>query len=459
MAIGRRKQQHQEDFWIAVNDLPRSEGHVFYGKLNQLLREAGFDQHVESLCEPYYHDRMGRPGIPPGVYFRMLLVGYFEGIGSQRGIAWRCADSLSLRDFLGVRLGRETPDHSSLTRTRDRLPHSVHAAVFQFVLRVADEKGLLKGKTVGVDATTLEADAAMKSIVRRDTGEDWQEYVQRLMQEAGQLEEGQQASAEEIARFDRQRKDKKVSNDEWRSETDSDSRITKMKDGRTHLAYKAEHLVDLDTELILAAEVYHADAADVDTIGPTISQAQDNLLSAESDAEIEEAVADKGYSANETLAELEFTEGLRTYIVEPKRAQRRNWKNKPDEERRAVTNNRRRVRGERGRSLQRQRSEKVERSFAHVCETGGSRRTWLRGIEKVRKRYLMSAMARNLGLILRALFGVGTARSLQGEGGLADALYLALIHALSAVLRMLLPTHPPSQYKKQLPLPQFAVAA
>jgi hypothetical protein len=214
-----------------------------------------------------------------------------------------------------------------------------------------------------------------------------------------------------------------------------------MKDGRTHLAYKAEHVVDLDTELILAAEVYHADAADVDTIGPSISQAQDNLLRAESDAQIEEAVADKGYAGNETLAELEFTEGLRTYVVEPKRAHRRNWKNKPPEERRAVTNNRRRARGQRGRALQRERSEKVERSFAHVCETGGSRRTWLRGIEKVKKRYLTSAIARNLGLIMRALFGIGTARSMQGEGGLADALYSSLFNLLAALKRLLMRTN------------------
>ena len=458
MALGRRKQQRQEDFWIPVNELPRSEGHVFYRQLNQLLREAGFDQHVESLCESYFHDTLGRPGIPPGIYFRMLLVGYFEGISSQRGIAWRCADSLSLREFLGVPLSENTPDHSSLTRTRDRLPLAVHTAVFQFVLRVADEQGLLKGKTVGVDATTLEANAAMKSIVRRDTGEDWQEYVGRLMVEAGQIEEGQEPTVEEIARFDRKRKDKKVSNEEWQSETDPDSRITKMKDGRTHLAYKAEHAVDLDTELILAAEVYHADAADVDTIGPTINQAQDNLLQAESDAQIEEAVADKGYAANETLADLEFTEGLRTYVVEPKHAHRRNWKNKPEEERRAVTNNRRRARGQRGRALQRQRSEKVERSFAHVCETGGSRRTWLRGIEKVKKRYLMSAVARNLGLIMRALFGIGTARSLQGEGGLVDAFYFSLINAWTALQRLLVPIHHPTK-QKPTPTDSFAIAA
>ncbi len=440
MALGRRKAQRQADFWIAVDELPRSEGHVFYSKLNQLLREAGFDEFVERLCEPYYHDTMGRPGIPPGVYFRMLLVGYFEGLGSQRGIAWRCADSLSLREFLGIPLGEETPDHSSLTRVRDRLPLSVHTAVFQFVLRVADAQGLLKGKTVGVDATTLEADAAMKSIVRRDTGEDWQAYVRRLMQEAGQIEPGDEPTAEEIARFDRKRKDKKVSNQEWQSETDPDSRITKMKDGRTHLADKAEHAVDLDTELILAAEAYHADAADVDTIGPSLSQAQDNLIQAESDAEIEEAVADKGYSKNETLADLEFTEGLRTYVAEPKQTHRRNWKNKPSEQRQAVANNRRRVKGKRGRALQRKRSEKVERSFAHVCETGGSRRTWLHGLEKVRKRYLMSAMAHNLGLVLRHLFGIGTARSLQGKGGLADDLYLVLLNTRTALARLMTPT-------------------
>ena len=311
-----------------------------------------------------------------------------------------------------------------------------------------------QGKTVGVDATTLEADAAMKSIVRRDTGEDWQEYVRRLMQEAGQIEEGEEPTAEEIARFDRKRKNKKVSNQEWQSETDPDSRITKMKDGRTHLAYKAEHVVDLDTELILAAEVYHADAADVDTIGSSLNQAQDNLIQAESDAGIEEAVADKGYAKNETLAELEFTEGLRKYIVEPRYAQRRNWKNKPAEERRAVLNNRRRVKGKRGRALQRQRSEKVERSFAHVCETGGSRRTWLCGIEKVSKRYLISAMARNLGLVLRHLFGIGTPRSLQGEGDLADNLQLALLNILTTLGRLPTPTNrtPPQKPTAHQPL-------
>jgi transposase len=437
MALGRCKKERQQDFWISTDHLPRSEGHVFYRRLNELLLEADFDRFVESLCVAHYHDTMGRPGIPPGTYFRMLLIGYFEGIGSQRGIAWRCADSLSLRDFLGVPLTEQTPDHSSLTRVRDRLSLSIHKAVFQFVLHVAEEKGLLKGKTVAVDATTLEANAAMKSIVRRDTGEDWQEYVKRLMLESGEIEEGDEPSDDEIARFDRKRKDKKVSNQEWRSETDPASRITKMKDGRTHLAYKAEHVIDLDTELMLAAEVYPADQADVDTIGPSVAAAPDHLIQAESDTDIEEAVADKGYHKNETLSDLEFTEGLRTYVAEPKQTHRRNWKNKPEEQRQAVLNNRRRTKGKRGRALQRKRSERVERSFAHVCETGGSRRTWLRGIEKVRKRYLMSAMARNLGLVMRRLFGFGTARSLQAEGGLAGSLHVAWFDMQSALARLI----------------------
>ena len=193
----------------------------------------------------------------------MLLVGYFEGIGSQRGIAWRCGDSLSLREFLGTPLTEDTPDHSSLTRVRDRLPLTIHEAVFQLVLKLVAEKGLLKGKTVAVDSTLLEANAAMKSIVRRDTGEDWNEYLRRLLKEQEGVEN---PTDEELRRFDRRRKDKHVSNEEWMSPTDQDSRIAKMKDGRTHLAYKAEHVVDLETEVVLAASIRHADAGDTDTL-------------------------------------------------------------------------------------------------------------------------------------------------------------------------------------------------
>ena len=425
MALGKRKDQQQE-MWVATTSLPKSEGHVFYRKLNQLLAEADFDREVEKCCRPYYHSHMGRPSIPPGVYFRMLLVGYFEGIGSQRGIAWRCGDSLSLREFLGVPLTEDTPDHSSLTRVRDRLPLEVHEAVFQLVLQLAAEKGLLKGKTVAVDSTLLEADAAMKSIVRRDTGEDWNAYLRRLLKDEQGIEN---PTDEELRRFDRQRKNKRVSNEEWMSSTDADSRIAKMKDGRTHLAYKAEHVVDLKTEVILAASIRHADEADVDTMMDSVMEAQTNLWEAGINVEIDEAVGDKGYHSTDTV-ELADALSIRTYIPEPKRKgnEKRNWRGVPEEKRRAVINNRRRTKRAKSKRLQRLRSERAERSFAHVCDTGGSRRTWLWGLEKVQKRYLVAAVARNLGLVMRKLFGMGSARGQQAEGGLVCVVLLAWLH-------------------------------
>ena len=266
MALGRRNDERQGELWIATPSLPVSPGHAFYVKLNELLAEGGFDEWVEKLCEPYYAKR-GRPSIPPGVYFRMLLVGYFEGIGSQRGIAWRCSDSLSLRKFLGMAPTEESPVHASLSVIRERLPtEEVHKAVFLWVLTLAREKKLLDGRTLGVDSTTLEANAAMKSIVRRDTEEDWQEYVTGLMRAEGVIEPDEKPTIDEIKRFDKTRPNKKVSNDEWKSPTDEDSRIAKMKDGRTHLAYKAEHAVDLSTEMIVAAEIYPADYGDTLTL-------------------------------------------------------------------------------------------------------------------------------------------------------------------------------------------------
>jgi transposase len=381
MALGKRRDEQQE-MWVATTSLPKSQGHVFYRKLNEVFAEAGFDRMAEDLCRPYYHERIGRPSIPPGVYFRMLLVGYFEGLGSQRGIAWRCADSLSLRDFLGVPLVEDTPDHSSLTRVRDRLPLEVHVAVFDWALRLVAEKGLMPGKTVAIDSTFLEANAAMKSIVRRDTGEDWNEYLRRLMQEREGVEN---PTDEELRRFDRTRKDKRVSNEEWVSKTDPDSRIAKMKNGETHLAYKAEHVIDLETEVVLAASIRPANEADVDTMVDSLVEAQVNLSEAGVDVEIEEAVGDKGYHATDTI-ELAESLNIRTYIPERKQTGKRNWRDVPEEKRRAVINNRRRVRRAKSKRLQRKRSERVERSFAHICETGGARRSWLHGLEKVQKR-------------------------------------------------------------------------
>jgi transposase len=411
MSMGRWQADHQADLWVPTAELPRSPGHAFYDKLNRLLAEAHFDRYVEDLCREYYADGAGRESIPPGVYFRMLFVGYFEALDSQRAIAWRCADSLSLRAFLGIPLGEATPDHSSLTKIRQRLPLDVHERVFIRVLALAQEKKLLRGKTVALDATTLEANAAMKGIVRKDTGEDWKEYLKRLLAEQGV----ENPTDEEARRFDKGRK-KKVSNREWESPADPDSRITKMKDGTTHLAYKAEHVVDLDSELVLAASVHTADQSDPSTLVGSVLKAQVNLVLAGSEQEVEEAVADKGYHKAETLADCQRC-NTRTYIPEP-RGKEYNWADKPEAWRKATAANRRRIKGARSKRLQKRRSELVERSFAHVCETGGGRRTWLRGLVNVTKRYVVQVAAHNLGLLMRKLFGVGKPRALQGAGGL-----------------------------------------
>ncbi len=417
MAMGKRRQR-QESLFITAEDLPRSDGHPFYGKLNGLLAEAGFDRWIERRCRRYYEqeEKRGKPSIPPGVYFRMLLIGYFEGIDSQRGIAWRCADSLSLRTFLGVPLGEVTPDHSTMSVTRKRLGAEVFDEVFRFVLRIADEKRLLSGKAVGVDSTTLEANAAMKSIVRRDTGEDWKQYVTRLMHEDGAIDADTEPSDEEIRRYDKKRK-KTASNEDWVSKTDPDARITKLKDGRTHLAYKAEHVVDLESEILLAAEILPADHADQQTLVDSVIEARVNLEAAESEVAVQEVAADKGYHADATL-ELAADLDMRTYIPEPKRKDDRVWTDKPDEVRRAVQNNRRRMSRAKGKRLGRLRSERVERSFAHVCDTGGSRRTWIRKLEEVTKRYRIAAAAHNLARIMFKLLGIGKPRALQAPADL-----------------------------------------
>ncbi len=423
MALGRRGGV-EEGLWIPTTELPRSPGHPFYERVNRVLAEAGFDRFVEELCRPHYAAVQGRPSVPPGTYFRMLMVGYFEGIDSQRGIAWRCSDSLALREFLGLAMAERAPDHSSLTVIRQRLPLDLHEEVFAFVLRILVERGLYDGKTLAVDATMLEANAAMKSIVRRDSGEGWKQYIKRLAQEAGI----ENPTEEDARRLDRKRK-KRVSNKDWESKTDSDSRIAKMKDGRTHLAYKAEHVIDLESEVIVAATIYPADRSDGETLLQSVSQAQEAVARAGSDAFAAEVVADKGYHKAQTLAECAAYD-LRTYIPERTERRPRRWTDKPAGWRDAFHANRRRVRGGRSRRLQRLRSERVERSFAHVCNTGRARRTWLRGTEDVQKRYLVTLAGRNLTVLMRAIFGIGTPRSLQG---LAPAVFAALC-ALGAAL-------------------------
>src|SRR5712692_6902516 len=408
MAMGTRKRERQEELWIATSEVVRTPGNAFYDRLNAILEKHKFDQRVEHLCRRFFKkSAYGRPSLAPGVYFRTLLVGYFEGLDSERGIAWRSADSLSLRKFLGYALDQETPDHSTISRTRRLYWVETHKAVFRWVLKILVEEGLLCGQTVSIDATTLEANAALKSIVRRDSGQSYDEYLKELAQAAG-LEH---PTREQLARFDRKRK-KKGSNQEWKSPSDADARITKMKDGRTHLAHKAEHAVDLSSGALLAVTLQPANDGDTTTIHKTLEEAQS--ASREINARgVEEVVADKGYHSGAVLQHL-HGEDVRSYIPEPDRGPR-NWdgEGKAVEQKR-VYGNRRRVRGARSKRLQKLRSELTERSFAHLYETGGMRRVHLRGRENILKRLLVHGAGFNLSLILRKTLGVGKPRQLQG---------------------------------------------
>ncbi len=413
MSMGKRERERQSDLWLPTTDLAQSPGHPFYERLNSVLREAEFDSRAEELCRPYYAKGKGRPSVPPGVYFRMLLVGYFEGISSERGIAWRCADSLALRSFLGFALDESTPDSSSLCRIRQRLDVEVHQAVFQMVLEILEKHGLLRGKTIGIDATTLEANAALRSIVRRDDGAGYEEFLERLAKESGI----ETPTRSDLAKIDKKRP-RKGSNDDWTHPHDPDAQITKMKDGRTHLAHKSEHAVDMDSGAVMAVTLHGGAAGDTKTLSITMEAACEQSLALGKDLP-QEWVADKGYHCNETMELMEELD-LRSYISEPDRGRRR-WKGKATA-RDGTYANRRRIRGNRGRSLMRQRGERVERSFAHCLETGAMRRTWLRGHANILKRYLVHVAGFNLGLIMRQLFGAGTPRRAAGLGGFAQRL-------------------------------------
>jgi len=409
MAMGQREGERQMPLWIAGTDLPSGPGHPFYKRLNTILAKHGFDRFVEELCAPYYAEKMGRPSIPPGVYFRMLLVGYFEGIDSERGIAWRCADSLSLRESLGYGLDESTPEHSSVSRTRRLISLETHQEVFAWMLGMLADEDLLEGKTLGVDATTLEANAALRSIVRRGTGESYREFLTHLAKASGI----ETPTLSDLKRIDKDRKGK-GSNDDWEHPHDPDAKIAKMKDGRTHMAHKAEHAVDMETQAIVAVTVQGADQGDTETLGKTLSEAAQNLEQVGEEhggkvQPVQELVADKGYHSNDALRDMGELE-IRTYVSEPERGRRR-WKGKQAEQD-AVYGNRRRIRGARGKRLMRKRGEFLERSFAHVYGTGGMRRTHLRGRRNILKRVLIHSAAFNLSLVMRKLIGAGTPRGL-----------------------------------------------
>jgi transposase len=406
MAMGREGDR-QGDLIVTWAEMPRSPGHVFYDRLQEVLIAGGFDRFVETTCQPYYAPHMGAPSVPPGRYFRMHMVGYFEGIGSERGIAWRCSDSMSLRDFLRLENREKVPDHSWLSKTRVRLPHEVHETVFGWVLKLVAEQGLVKGKRIGVDASTMEANAALRTIVRRDDGRTYREMLTQMAKESGI----ETPSADDLVRIDRNRKGKKLSNAEWTSKTDPGAKIAKLKDGRTHLAYKPEHAVDLDTGIIVAAALHPADNGDTTTIAGTLATAEKNLAqinTAPTQDKPSELIADKGYHARAVLKGLDGGP-WKTRIAEPKRPGLSRWHG-DDKARVAVYANRTRLGSGVGKQAMRRRAELVERSFAHNLDRGGMRRTWLRGRDNVHKRYLVHVAGHNLGILMRLLIGAGTPR-------------------------------------------------
>jgi transposase len=422
MGMGTRKdRQRQEQLWVTHTELAEAPGHPFYKRLNELLDGEKFDAFCERECAQFYAKNNGRPSLTPGTYFRLLLIGYFEGIDSERGIAWRAADSLGLRTFLRVGLDEQTPNHSTISRTRRLIDVETHRKVFLWVLGVIADRGLLKGKTVGVDATTLEANAAMRSIVRRDNGASYEEFLTGLARQSGI----ETPTREDLARIDRKRQ-KKTSNQEWVSPTDPDARVAKMKDGSTHLAHKAEHAVDMTSGAVIAVTLQAADEGDTTTIQETLAETAGNLAhliereAKKTPAEeprvsldpLAEIVADKGYHSNDAVLHVQQAQG-RSYIPEPKRGQRR-WAGKADEQK-AVYANRRRVQGNYGKQLLKKRGELIERSFAHCYETGAMRRVYLRGRENILKRQLIHIGAFNLSLIFRQTLGAGTPRQLRNR--------------------------------------------
>lgn len=414
MAMGRRERARQDDLWVMTADLPGSAGHPFYDRMNRTLSEAKFDEFVQKACRKFYADKMGRPSLAPGIYFRCLLIGYFEGIDSERGIDWRCADSLSLRRFLGLGLTGNTPDHSTISRTRRLIDLETHQAVFGWVLTLLAVNGLVEGKTLGIDSTTLEANAAMRSIVRRDTKESYEEFLTRLAKASGI----QTPTREDLAKIDKARQNK-ASNQDWEHPFDPDAKIGKMKDGSTHLAHKLEIAADMSTGAVIGVTVQAADQDDRATAPETILEATLQLAEVREDAQaeqnlspeiVEEVVADKGYHSDQALAVMEEM-GIRTYISEPRRGTRR-WKGKHEQRRRAYAN-RRRIRSRRGRRLMRRRGELIERPFAHALETGRLRRVHLKRRTNILKRVLIHFAGLNLGLLMRGTGGPGTPRGLQ----------------------------------------------
>ena len=368
--------QSPPELFIAFSEFVRPATTPFYAKLDQTLASFDFATQARSLCAPAYSvNGRGRPGIDPVVYFKMLMVGFFEDIASERGIAERCSDSISIRAFLGYDLTQTTPDHSTLSIIRQRLGEEIYDEVFLVILSALDKHGLLKGKNVGIDASVIQANAALKSLINRNTEEAYWEYVRRLASENGI----DPKNADAVRQFDRKRP-KKMSNEEWVNPHDPDAKIGQTKAGATDMIYKPEHTVDLDTGAILQAE------------------------------------------------------GIRTVISDP--VKNRKLENLGTEDAQVVRKAKRSAGSKSGKELLRRRGMHLERSFAHILDAGGARRTTLRGLENLNKRFKVSAAIYNLSQLMRKLFGVGTAKQWAAKGKALFLIWRTIVVAGCGWFRM-----------------------
>lgn len=426
----------QQTLWIPTTEIVSTPANPFLTRLDQLLEENDFPRQVREICRPYYAERHegGRPGIDPVVYFKMLLIGYYENLPSERAIAARCADSLSIRQFLHYDLTEATPDHSSLSVIRRRLDVEVFQQVFALILAALKRSKLVRGKKLGIDASTMEANASMRTLQRRLTGESYHGYVKKLAREAGVDTEDEAA----VRNFDKKRKDKKLSNDEWHNPSDEDASIGRTKQGTTRMIYKVEHAVDLETGAIVDADVLPGDQGDTADLAERLWEIEERMneaLGKPPDEEtIEVAAMDKGYYKVEELARLQQS-GIKTVVSDPIRS--RNLSKLSKAHRKAVHAAKRSARAKYGKVLTRRRGMYVERSFEHVLDCGGARKTTLRGRENIKKRYMIQAMGCNLSLLMRKLTGIGTLKQALAAAAVLIMKIMPLILQIAAHMEVM----------------------
>ena len=427
-----KKKTVQPEFWIAADQVVGAAGSGFYAKLEETLESFGFAAKVRALCASAYDQSgVGRPGIDPVVYLKMIMVGFFEDLPSERAIAARCADSMSIRAFLNYELDEKTPDHSSFTVIRQRLSLDVYERIFNLALQALREHGLLRGKNLGIDSSVIEANASLRALVHRNTEEQYWDYVKRLAAESG-IDPDDAAA---VRKFDRHRPGK-GSNQEWVNPNDPDAKIGRTKDGATDMIYKPEAVVDLDTGAIVQAQVHPGDQVDHKEMATRVLEAQQNINQAAGEKldtlTVNTVTSDKGYYAVTELQALQ-QEDIRTVIADP--IDNRRLDKLETDQKKAVQAARRSVKSKSGKDLLRRRGMHIERSFAHILDCGGMRRTTLRGWENLNKRFKLAAAFYNLSQLMRKLFGIGTPKQLAARGRLLFLQFTYLLAVIAGIVR------------------------